>query len=463
MPELGACIKVLQDRKLKYELKEQSVVANIPHAVFGEWKLITNGEIINIVVDTKFFTRYPHINPTGVVCLYDEVVTFDYRNWLGILDIIERDLTDLTNLDEAQKEVEFKREVSDYFTQRFVGQLRTYHTKVPILDISYVSAPWMLNSERITPEPVFDLQLTYKEVLAMEPTLTYIKTMYGSQLSLKRNRTLESYIKSRKQGHILIISEGQGFGIQFDKNVITPFKVVEPRNETVYKYPKITILGCGSLGSYLASCLLKNGVLDLDLYDSDKLEVTNLPRHILSETELNENKAKALAKVLITKYKHATIRWSNDWEGQSISKDDIIIDATGSWNVARNIAKLSNKCKITVWVQNEGKVGGILLDNQRGPCMCCHRDSTGFMSINGLPKKRVRGSGCNNIYLPYSAAVAETIAAQTVNYVQQFLLNSKIGNLYKLLCFEEQIRSSVEKLQQTLSERDSKCFNCSAQ
>lgn len=61
---------------------------------------------------------------------------------------------------------------------------------------------------------------------------------------------------------------------------------------------RIAVLGCGSLGSLVAELLVRGGATDVLLVDGDAIVIGNLVRHTLSGTDLDENKAEALARRL---------------------------------------------------------------------------------------------------------------------------------------------------------------------
>lgn len=99
----------------------------------------------------------------------------------------------------------------------------------------------------------------------------------------------------------------------------------------------IALIGCGTIGGYLAELLVRNGAglgaKYLHLYDRDTLKPHNFSRHILSVSDFGSNKASALAQ----KLKNSTHLAKNISGFDSnfpinegtLSKYDIVIDATG--------------------------------------------------------------------------------------------------------------------------------------
>jgi len=96
---------------------------------------------------------------------------------------------------------------------------------------------------------------------------------------------------------------------------------------------RITLVGCGAIGGYLAQALLKlgagSGTGSLTLIDPDELGPGNLGRHFLGMDSLYKPKAVALRETLIRQFPHARIdpeprraAYPSDIAG------DLVIDAT---------------------------------------------------------------------------------------------------------------------------------------
>ena len=58
----------------------------------------------------------------------------------------------------------------------------------------------------------------------------------------------------------------------------------------------IAIVGCGAIGSYVASSLAKMGLTNFNLYDFDKIEVHNLPNQFFKEKDVGKYKVDITAK-----------------------------------------------------------------------------------------------------------------------------------------------------------------------
>ena len=45
---------------------------------------------------------------------------------------------------------------------------------------------------------------------------------------------------------------------------------------------KILIVGCGGVGGYALETLVRSGILNIDIIDFDKIDITNLNRQIIT-------------------------------------------------------------------------------------------------------------------------------------------------------------------------------------
>ncbi|TYC61397.1 thiamine biosynthesis protein ThiF [Rhodobacterales bacterium] len=121
----------------------------------------------------------------------------------------------------------------------------------------------------------------------------------------------------------------------------------------------IALVGCGTIGSHLARMLVQSGAGTngkLTLFDNQLLSAGNIGRHLLGFSAVGEKKATALKKELERFHPQVNVHAVADdalakWD--MLQKHDLIIDATGEWNVqsALNDNFLNNQ---------GGKLKGIL-------------------------------------------------------------------------------------------------------
>jgi Prokaryotic E2 family B/ThiF family len=126
-------------------------------------------------------------------------------------------------------------------------------------------------------------------------------------------------------------------GIQFDlRSVIERNLLGKP--SLVGK--KISLIGVGTVGGNLARLLVQSGAgceEDFAIYDTDVLRPGNLGRHVLGFVDLNRPKATAMADFLRNFHPDVRIKpFQRDalHEWDALERADLIIDATGDYNVA---------------------------------------------------------------------------------------------------------------------------------
>ena len=101
----------------------------------------------------------------------------------------------------------------------------------------------------------------------------------------------------------------------------------------------IALIGCGTIGSHLAKMLIQCGAGingKLTLFDNQLLSLGNIGRHLLGFAAVGENKASAVKNELERFHPQVNVFAVDDdalakWD--MLKKHDLIIDATGEWNV----------------------------------------------------------------------------------------------------------------------------------
>lgn len=151
---------------------------------------------------------------------------------------------------------------------------------------------------------------------------------------------------------------GFSCGIPIDLNHMVNRNLQDLTYKKSLKELKILQVGCGSIGGYLVDTLFKVGAMNgersqLTLVDSDYLKPDNLGRHFLSSSYLGLNKAKALKTHLEINYKKYLINEKlninfENFDIENFEKDffddfDLIIDATGKFEVAQYLNEIVNE------------------------------------------------------------------------------------------------------------------------
>lgn len=202
-------------------------------------------------------------------------------------------------------------------------------------------------------------------------------------------------------------------GWRIDEGYITQRNV--PGMKTL-ENKKIIVVGCGTIGGYLADMLVKAGAGagtgELILVDSDILHASNLGRHRLGFPYVDKKKSDALTQELKICMPDANIRsLPVDAHTANLSKADLIIDATGEQTVSDFLAAEHTATdQLCVWIEGPGvAVRALIRRNGHEACIQCLtryiRDGEYSATVEDMPKVYA-GQGCENEYVPFPASVS---------------------------------------------------------
>lgn len=104
---------------------------------------------------------------------------------------------------------------------------------------------------------------------------------------------------------------------------------------------KILLVGTGCIGASIAEILVRSGVYNLTIVDSDIFEIGNLSRHVLNLNNVGQSKESALCNYLNSLNPHTNVNVINEKltidekikSNIELYKYDIIVDCTGEDNV----------------------------------------------------------------------------------------------------------------------------------
>lgn len=111
---------------------------------------------------------------------------------------------------------------------------------------------------------------------------------------------------------------------------------------------QVGIVGCGSVGAYVARLLLQSGIESLILCDSDVFRSENISRHLLGFDKVDIDKSSAVADRLSKEFPHARIEsFSTEWQSDSAKKAlnsaDVIISCTADWDSDQAILSMQSE------------------------------------------------------------------------------------------------------------------------
>ncbi|MFU2319029.1 ThiF family adenylyltransferase [Rahnella sp. PCH160] len=179
----------------------------------------------------------------------------------------------------------------------------------------------------------------------------------------------------------------------------------------------IAVVGCGTIGGYLADMLVKAGAGTfggkLTLVDFDCLLPQNIGRHRLGFPDLLSNKAEAMSKELRRLAPGAEIRaLPVDVRQAQLGKLDLLIDATGEESLGHWLCGHypHPTPMLSIWIEGPGTaVRALLRTTTSGACYRClwHSNGKGELrsTVDPLPVI-LAGHGCEGLYVPFPASVS---------------------------------------------------------
>lgn len=210
-------------------------------------------------------------------------------------------------------------------------------------------------------------------------------------------------------------------------------------NDRIIYGKKVLLVGGGSLGSYVAPELVKNGASDIVIYDGDRLHDENRMRWAFGGLGVNTNKANTLGFFLemIHPQVHTEIHEKNlDEEAlkSELQSVDLIIFTIGSSDTQLRFNRVLSElhCKIPVffvWLEAGGWYSHILTVNyeKRGCFECLYTNADGKLVNNRamlntetqLVSSLVR-NGCGGTRAAYGTSILLRTVAVLLNTMQKF-------------------------------------------
>lgn len=221
---------------------------------------------------------------------------------------------------------------------------------------------------------------------------------------------------------------------------------------SVNKDVSIVLIGCGSLGSYLAMSLSRCGISKFLLIDKDYLAPENTPRHLCGFVDASRKmkKVEAVKKRLIEHFPHVECQTHHGDILQllqtvkvKLEGYDLMVVAIGNMSVERRLNYLLRKGLISypivyLWIEPFG-VGGHMLyvHPRKGGCYDCCFDENGEFLYSVVAPKQIfqkRESGCQSTFLPYSSSDVECFISIACKKILQIMEEKvEISTLYTWL------------------------------
>ena len=242
-------------------------------------------------------------------------------------------------------------------------------------------------------------------------------------------------------------------------------------NDTSILDKKVLLIGAGSLGSYVAKEIVKAGICNLTVYDSDTVEDENLLRHRVSGLWTDFNKVTALKWELEFLHPEVHINAINKDINdvllkEEIAKNDLIIFAVGNSDVqlAANSVLKREKCSkdvLYVWLEAGGTNSHILFIDysKRGCFECLFTDEHGGVINNKanvitddvIEKSTVR-NGCGATRVKYGTAILLRTTGTLLNVIQKVF-----GKEMEENCLIDITETTVNNRENSFVERKCNC------
>lgn len=238
--------------------------------------------------------------------------------------------------------------------------------------------------------------------------------VYAFSVFFTKNGDAHYDKKELRKKSIILRSEVMPMnGIRIDENYIIQRNV--PGMKTL-QGKKIALIGCGTIGGYLADMLVKAGAGagegEFVLFDYDNLSAANIGRHRLGFPYVEKNKAESLCRELGASLPDANLRGVTvDVRKSNLGKFDFIVNATGEQVVADYLAISYNAIpQLSAWIEGPGvAVRALLHPKMESACYHCltmhNLDGNYNSTVRPIPQL-FSGQGCEQEYVPFPATVS---------------------------------------------------------
>jgi len=201
---------------------------------------------------------------------------------------------------------------------------------------------------------------------------------------------------------------------------------------------RVVLVGCGSLGGYLAQMLARASVGRLTLIDAEALGWENAGRHVLGGAYIGRNKAEALKTAFgienpqvevkaLAKKAEVVMRD----HPQVLKEADILISATGDWpleyklNYWRTYTHGAPPLLFT-WLESFAVAGhSFYISPTKGACLNCYFSTSGHFAKAVVDPREVepqKEPSCAGIYQPYGPIDMVPTAAMAAAHAVDVLL-----------------------------------------
>lgn len=272
---------------------------------------------------------------------------------------------------------------------------------------------------------------------------------YGIYINTKKTNEILDKLKDIKLVPCIVERADVSWVFGRDNNV----------NLNMLSKKTVMIIGCGSVGSFIAHDLAKSGVGKLILIDNEKLESSNISRHVLGAYYVNSMKTDGLKNFLKIMYPTIEIvSCAETWEQTFNDKDrkfyfkeaDLIISTTASLSSELNLNYINKELRksiIYAWTEAYAIAGHIVAIVNQESCLECgvSKEENDLLikpfNIKGEYEKQ--DNECGAIFVPYGIIELNYITSLAAQTSIDFLLGKVFKNIHRVWIASEEFIKSV--------------------
>lgn len=242
-------------------------------------------------------------------------------------------------------------------------------------------------------------------------------------------------------------------------------------NDTSIMDKRVLLIGAGSMGSYVAKEIVKAGIRNLTIYDSDIVEDENILRHRVSGLWTGSSKVSSLKWELEFLHPEVHVKAinyniSDVLLKEELEKHDLLIFTVGSSDVqleANRVLKQEKCCKnvLYVWLEAGGTNSHILfVDYSKKGCFeCLFTNEDGNVTNNkanvvdnDVMERNTIKNGCGATRVKYGTAILLRTTSVLLNVIQKVF-----GNEMEENCLFDITETEVNNRGNSFFERKCSC------
>jgi len=220
-------------------------------------------------------------------------------------------------------------------------------------------------------------------------------------------------------------------------------------SHTLIKSKKVVVLGCGSLGSQVASRLAQAGAGHLTIIDPQSLSTSNVGRHFLGVNDACRPKAIRTAKVLSEKYPHSTFHGIKQRFQDALRDNpktfydaDLFVSCIGdtdhdlTWDDIQSGSLELSAPTVFGWIGTQGATGHALALTNSSPRLSCIFHPDGLIrhantTFHGSDVIKVE-PGCGTEFQPYGPLATAQVELMVTRLCLDILANKVQGPQHRI-------------------------------